>query len=151
MDSTQKGPTPIYLGLVFYNFFMKTPSQFAIGYTVCIVLGILERLLSLASDSIPLKIGSYWQFPARTILFFVITLLKYVLMIAIMTGYIPLFIVICAGLTLGQLIVEIIKYTTTSRRRNGNLEDQTSKQYSDSNSSRSIKIHMAPLVGQGCC
>ncbi|KAJ2660945.1 hypothetical protein IWW48_002650 [Coemansia sp. RSA 1200] len=101
---------PVYLGLVFKAYYLRTTGQFALAYFFLIVLGIAERLLSLAIDSIPDKRGQPWRIFPRACLYFVVTMIRYVLMIAIMVVYIPMFMVICLGLALGQIAVEVIRY-----------------------------------------
>ncbi|PVV00684.1 hypothetical protein BB560_004921 [Smittium megazygosporum] len=106
----------IYLNLVFFSTFLKTSKQRSVAYFVLIVLGVLERTLSLLSDLIPVTIGKPWLIVPRIIIYFVVTMLRYALMIAIMTGYIPLFMVIVSGLAIGQLIVEVSRYLIKARK-----------------------------------
>ncbi|KAI9504212.1 hypothetical protein GGI25_002451 [Coemansia spiralis] len=112
---------PVYLGLVFKAYFLRTTGQFALAYFFLIVLGIAERLFSLAIDSIRDRPGQPWRIFPRACLYFVVTMIRYVLMIAIMNVYIPMFLVICLGLALGQIAVEVIRYFMMVRRikRNG--------------------------------
>ncbi|PVV00686.1 hypothetical protein BB560_004922, partial [Smittium megazygosporum] len=106
----------IYLNLVFFSTFLKTSKQRSVAYFVLIVLGVLERTLSLLSDLIPVAIGKPWLIVPRIIIYFVVTMLRYALMIAIMTGYIPIFMVIVSGLAIGQLIVEVSRYLIKARK-----------------------------------
>ncbi|KAJ2558138.1 hypothetical protein EV175_000943 [Coemansia sp. RSA 1933] len=106
----------VYLGLVFKAYYLRTTGEFALGYFFLIVLGIAERLLSLAIDSIPDKRGQPWRIFPRACLYFVITMIRYVLMIAIMNVYIPMFMVICLGLALGQIAVDVIRYCLMLQR-----------------------------------
>ncbi|KAJ1800718.1 hypothetical protein LPJ59_000867 [Coemansia sp. RSA 2399] len=107
---------PVYLGLVFKAYYLRTTGEFALAYFFLIVLGIAERLLSLAIDSIPDKRGQPWRIFPRACLYFVATMIRYVLMIAIMVVYIPMFLVICLGLALGQIAVEVIRYYSMVQR-----------------------------------
>ncbi|ORX66963.1 hypothetical protein DL89DRAFT_62205 [Linderina pennispora] len=91
-------------------------ASFALAYFFLIVLGIAERLLSLSIDLIQDKPGQPWRIFPRACIYFVVTLFRYVLMIAIMNVYIPMFCVICLGLTLGQISVEGIRYRAMMRR-----------------------------------
>ncbi|KAI7834618.1 hypothetical protein BX661DRAFT_211352 [Kickxella alabastrina] len=105
----------VYLGLVFKAYTLHTTSQFALAYFFLIVLGIAERLFSLGIDSIHDKPGQPWRIFPRACIYFVITIIRYVLMIVIMNGYIPMFLVTCLGLTLGQIAVEGIRYVKMMR------------------------------------
>ncbi|PVU89202.1 hypothetical protein BB561_005491 [Smittium simulii] len=128
------GTPSIYLNLVFYSTFLKSNSAVAKAYVVIILLCIIERLLSYSSDLIPIKIPIY----------FVVTMLRYAIMIAIMTGYIPLFMVICGGLALGQTFVEISRYIVGLKSYDKLINSSNSTQ-----SSRTIKSY--PLVDECCC
>ncbi|KAJ1742746.1 hypothetical protein LPJ78_002345 [Coemansia sp. RSA 989] len=107
---------PVYLGLVFKSYYLTTNSQFALAYFFLIVLGIAERLFSFGIDCIHDKPGQPWRIFPRACLYYVVTMIRYVLMIAIMYVYIPMFLVICLGLALGQILVEIIRYILMMRR-----------------------------------
>ncbi|KAJ1663714.1 hypothetical protein IW140_004681 [Coemansia sp. RSA 1813] len=133
---------PVYLGLVFKAYYLRTTGQFALAYFFLIVLGIAERLFSLSIDSIPDKRGQPWRIFLRACLYFVVTMIRYVLMIAIMGGYIPMFLVICLGLTLGQIAVEVIRYFAMLRRI---------KRSKTTNSSSETEILKTSHVSESCC
>ncbi|KAJ1952651.1 hypothetical protein EC988_003434 [Linderina pennispora] len=114
--STNHELFPIYLNLVFKAYNLKTDGNFALAYFFLIVLGIAERLLSLSIDLIQDKPGQPWRIFPRACIYFVVTLFRYVLMIAIMNVYIPMFCIVCLGLTLGQISVEGIRYWMMMRQ-----------------------------------
>ncbi|KAJ2711554.1 hypothetical protein H4R19_003195 [Coemansia spiralis] len=101
---------PVYLGLVFKSYYLRTTGQFALAYFFLIVLGIAERLLSFSIDCIQDKPGQPWRIFPRACIYYAVTIIRYVLMIAIMYVYVPLFLVICLGLALGQIAVESLRY-----------------------------------------
>lgn len=104
------------LQLVFKAYQLRTKSEYALAYFFLIVLGIIERLFSFAADSIRDKPGQPWRIFPRACIYYFVTMVRYVLMIAIMYVNIPIFLVICLGLTLGQIIVEVIRYWLMLRR-----------------------------------
>ncbi|PIA16974.1 hypothetical protein COEREDRAFT_80708 [Coemansia reversa NRRL 1564] len=146
----------IYLGLVFKAYNLRTTSQFALAYFFLIVLGIAERLFSFAIDNIRDKPGQPWRIFPRACIYYVVTMIRYVLMIAIMNVYIPMFLVICLGLTLGQIIVETIRYFLMMRQlriiknsRNDSVSSESLK-----NSLLDISSKMPPRsnhIGEPCC
>ncbi|KAI8323984.1 hypothetical protein GQ54DRAFT_296426 [Martensiomyces pterosporus] len=118
--------SPVYLNLVFKAYMLVKDNEFALAYFFLIVLGIVERLLALAIDSIRDKPGQPWRIFPRACLYFVVTLIRYVLMIAIMNVYIPMFLIIILGLALGQILVEAIRYWLMMRRlkqAGGDMDD----------------------------
>ncbi|PVV00995.1 hypothetical protein BB560_004608 [Smittium megazygosporum] len=137
----------IYLNLVFFSTFLKTSKQRSVAYFVLIVLGVLERTLSLLSDLIPVAIGKPWLIVPRIIIYFVVTMLRYALMIAIMTGYIPIFMVIVSGLAIGQLIVEVSRYLIKARK----FRMKKNILRSDSENTNVGSIGNSPLVDEVCC
>ncbi|KAJ2004834.1 hypothetical protein GGI04_002468 [Coemansia thaxteri] len=106
---------PVYLNLVFKAYYLRTTSDFALGYFCLIVLCIGERLVALLIDNIRDKPGQPWRILIRVPLYFLVTMVRYILMIAIMFVNINLFFVICSGLALGQIAVESIRYYTMMR------------------------------------
>ncbi|KAJ1732760.1 hypothetical protein LPJ61_001897 [Coemansia biformis] len=149
---------PVYLALVFKSYYLSTTPQFALAYFFLIVLGIAERLLAFAIDCIRDKPGQPWRIFPRACIYYVVTMIRYVLMIAIMYVYIPMFLVICLGLTLGQISVEALKYFLMMRRLRKAKEAR-----GDSGSAGSLKGSLressdAPSfpgrsnhVGESCC
>ncbi|KAJ2746276.1 hypothetical protein GGI20_001477 [Coemansia sp. BCRC 34301] len=102
---------PVYLNLVFKSYELRTTSQFALAYFCLIVMGVLERLGALGIDCIRDKPGQPWRIFPRACIYFLITLNRYLLMMAIMNGFVPMLLIVCFGLALGQIFVEIIRYS----------------------------------------
>ncbi|KAJ2772091.1 hypothetical protein IWQ57_001916 [Coemansia nantahalensis] len=149
---------PVYLGLVFKSYYLTTTSQFALAYFFLIVLGIAERLLAFSIDCIPDKPGQPWRIIPRACIYYVVTIIRYVLMIAIMYVYIPMFLVICLGLALGQIAVEIIRYALLVRRvrKARQLRDDAGSSSPIKGSQReSDDVQITPLrsnhFGDSCC
>ncbi|KAJ1670382.1 hypothetical protein GGF38_001565 [Coemansia sp. RSA 25] len=107
---------PVSLNLVFKSYDLHTTSEFALAYFCLIVLGVLERLGALFIDCIRDKPRQPWRIFPRACIYFLITIDRYVLMIAVMNMHIPMLLVTCFGLALGQIIVEIIRYSLMMRR-----------------------------------
>ncbi|KAJ2233924.1 hypothetical protein GGF40_002067 [Coemansia sp. RSA 1286] len=108
--------TQVYVSFVFKAYTLRTKGDFALCYFFLIVLGVVERLFSLAIDVIADKPGQPWRIFPRACLYYVVTLIRYVLMIAIMNSYVPMLLVTCLGLALGQIAVECIRYYLMLRR-----------------------------------
>ncbi|OLY84025.1 hypothetical protein AYI68_g1829 [Smittium mucronatum] len=160
-SSTTISRAPVYVNFVFYAVSLRTNADLARGYTVLILLGVLERLLSMVFDMYPLRIGKLWYLTYRAPLYLAVTILRYVLMIAIMTGKIPLFMVICCGLTLGQMIVEVIRYFILDKKLKsqsvkGGYSSSDSRDYYGASSDLDFS-HKHPavkgqaLVDESCC
>ncbi|KAJ1942684.1 hypothetical protein FBU59_003130 [Linderina macrospora] len=138
---------PVYLNLVFKAYSLKTNSNFALAYFFLIVLGIVERLLSLSIDYIQDKPGQPWRIFPRACIYYVVTLIRYVLMMAIMNVYIPIFCIVCLGLTLGQICVEVIRYSMMMRRVN-KVKTSVAMDGSD------VSLGMPPKtshISESCC
>ncbi|KAJ2064447.1 hypothetical protein GGI17_000957 [Coemansia sp. S146] len=101
---------PIYMTLIFKAYYLRTTSDFALAYFFLIFLGVVERLGALGIDSIRDKPGQPWRIFPRVCIYYVLTIIRYVLMMAIMNGFVPMLLVVCFGLALGQIIVEGIRY-----------------------------------------
>ncbi|OMJ17274.1 hypothetical protein AYI70_g6079 [Smittium culicis] len=113
---TRADPQAVYVNFVFYAFFLRTTLDFARAYIAMILLGVLERTLSLVFDLYPLRIGKLWYMTFRAPIYLAVTIIRYVLMIAIMGGQINIFMVICCGLTLGQIFVELYRYYILNKK-----------------------------------
>ncbi|KAJ2843269.1 hypothetical protein J3B02_005317, partial [Coemansia erecta] len=79
--------TEVYVSFVFKAYTLRTKGDFALAYFFIIVLGVVERLFSLAIDGIVDKPGQPWRIFPRACLYYVVTLIRYVLMIAVMNSY----------------------------------------------------------------
>ncbi|KAJ2040295.1 hypothetical protein H4S03_001134 [Coemansia sp. S3946] len=101
---------PVYMTLIFKAYYLRTTSDFAGAYLFLIFLGVVERLGALGIDSIRDKPGQPWRIFPRACIYYVITIIRYVLMMAIMNSFVPMLLVVCFGLALGQIIVEGIRY-----------------------------------------
>ncbi|KAJ2381647.1 hypothetical protein H4S02_006120 [Coemansia sp. RSA 2611] len=145
----------VYLGLVFKSYTLRTTSQFALGYFFLIVLGIGERLISFGIDSIRDKPGQPWRIFPRACLYYVVTMIRYVLMIAIMYVYVEMFLIICLGLALGQILVEAIRYFLMMRRLKRAKLDDGGSSSSLKDSLLESNAHGRPLrsnhVNESCC
>ncbi|KAJ2429414.1 hypothetical protein GGF47_000762 [Coemansia sp. RSA 2524] len=145
----------VYLGLVFKAYILRTDSQFALAYFFLIMLGIVERLLSFGIDCIRDKPGQPWRIFPRACSYFVVTMIRYVLMIAIMSPYIPMFLIICLGLTLGQILVEIIRYILMIRqvKQAGLVGNDSSGSLKDSllDTNRHRMPTQTNHVNESCC
>ncbi|KAJ2354863.1 hypothetical protein IWW50_003773 [Coemansia erecta] len=145
----------VYLGLVFKSYWLRTNSQFALAYFFIIVLGIAERLFSFGIDCIRDKPGQPWRIFPRACIYYVVTIIRYVLMIAIMGGYIPLFLVTCLGLALGHILVEVIRYILMMRsvKRSGLDGNGSSVSFKDTllNNDANRLPPRTNHVNESCC
>ncbi|KAJ1832453.1 hypothetical protein LPJ73_007996, partial [Coemansia sp. RSA 2703] len=105
------------------------------------------RLFSLAIDSIRDKPGQPWRIFPRACLYYVVTMIRYILMIAIMNGHIPTFLVTCLGLTLGQISVEGIRYYLMLR----NIKRRKEEGYETPKSSSYDLPPKTTHVNEACC
>ncbi|KAJ2780787.1 hypothetical protein H4R18_003255 [Coemansia javaensis] len=148
----------VYLNLVFKAYYLTTTRQFALAYFFLIVLGIAERLFSFCIDCIRDKPGQPWRIFPRACIYYVVTLIRYVLMMAIMNGYVPMLLITCLGLALGQIIVEGIRYVLLARRASRRSKAATPDGDGDSTSSAKDSVDAAGdhhlrsnHIGESCC
>ncbi|KAJ2718526.1 hypothetical protein GGI07_005719 [Coemansia sp. Benny D115] len=146
--------TQVYLGLVFKAYYLRDTGDFALAYFFLIMLGIVERLIAFSIDSIRDKPGQPWRIFPRACLYYVATMFRYVLMIAVMNTHIPTLLVTCLGLALGQIIIEGIRYYLMMRRIRKKAEIQG---FVDSSSKTSESLadsreqHKTTHVNESCC
>ncbi|KAJ2377119.1 hypothetical protein IW150_001574 [Coemansia sp. RSA 2607] len=138
---------PVYISFIFKAYELTTKGNFALAYFFLIVLGVVERLFSLAIDSIRDKPGQPWRIFPRACLYYVVTMIRYILMIAIMNGHIPTFLVTCLGLTLGQISVEGIRYYLMLR----NIKRRKEEGYETPKSSSYDLPPKTTHVNEACC
>ncbi|KAJ2897642.1 hypothetical protein GGI21_004923, partial [Coemansia aciculifera] len=92
------------------SYALRTTANFALAYFCLIIMGVLERLGAFLIDTIRDKPGQPWRIFPRACIYFLITLDRYLLMMAIMNGYVPMLLIVCLGLALGQINAESIRY-----------------------------------------
>ncbi|KAJ2493433.1 hypothetical protein IWW37_000522 [Coemansia sp. RSA 2050] len=145
----------VYMTLIFKAYSLRTTSDFALAYFFLIVLGIAERLGALGIDSIRDKPGQPWRIFPRACIYYVITIIRYVLMMAIMNGYVPMLLVVCLGLALGQIIVEGIRYFLMIRAINkvsgDGAADFAPLKTPDSLANDFRQQHQTTHLSESCC
>ncbi|KAJ2814284.1 hypothetical protein GGI24_006439 [Coemansia furcata] len=146
---------PVYMTLIFKAYELRTPIQFARAYFFLIFLCIVERLGALGIDSIRDKPGQPWRIFPRACIYYVITIIRYVLMMAIMNGYVPMLLIVCLGLALGQIIVEGVRYFRMTRAikkaTGGGTADFAPLKTPDSLANVYRQQHHTTHVSESCC
>ncbi|KAJ1677011.1 hypothetical protein EV182_007064 [Spiromyces aspiralis] len=110
--SSSSGNPTVALGLIFRIYYLRTDHDYAVAYVCLILMGIAERLLSLGADFTtpsgfkPRRIA--FLLP-HAMAYYVIAMIRFILMIAVMNQYVPIFLITCLGLTLGQAIAVVLK------------------------------------------
>ncbi|KAJ1820727.1 hypothetical protein GGH91_005118 [Coemansia sp. RSA 2671] len=145
----------VYMTLIFKAYHLRTTSDFALAYFFLIFLGIVERLGALGIDSIRDKPGQPWRIFPRACIYYVITIIRYVLMMAIMNGYVPMLLITCLGLALGQIIVEGIRYFLMTRAINKASGDGAASfaplKTPDSLANDFRQQHQTTHLSESCC
>ncbi|OMH79247.1 hypothetical protein AX774_g7349 [Zancudomyces culisetae] len=137
---THDPPSGLQVTFVFTSVTVKTTAEYAALYIVLILIGVFERCLSRVADMFPLK---------------------YVLMMALMSNTVPVLMVICSGLALGFLLIQLFQHRKilvpklfqSSNKNNsdqdGDLTSDTPRSFDDGKSK--TQTSTSDILNEPCC
>ncbi|KAJ1910704.1 hypothetical protein H4219_006145 [Mycoemilia scoparia] len=113
---SSSGGITVPMGLVFKTYYLQTDQQFARAYAALIFIGIAERILSFVADILTPKQKRLWVLAPHAGIYFVVAMIRFMLMIAVMNQYVPIVMATCGGLTIGQVLILLVRHYLEARR-----------------------------------